>query len=168
VAARPPRWLLAGALGLVVLLVGPPVAAIVTGATSPSLFVMSLWPVAVLVLLWRSRLVVDRDGVHITFLGTRHVAWSHIEAMVTTSSTLGLRGPHLRVREGRPVPLNPLWRADGKPVPAAIEPWARRKRVRIEGEISAATRARPQMLTVAVLVAIGALVGLLVARLTVG
>jgi hypothetical protein len=168
VDARPPRWLLFGSIGLVVLLVGPPVAALVTGEGNAGMLGLALWPVLVLALIWRSRLAVDRDGVDFTFLGTRHVPWSDIEAMVPTSAAFGLRGPHLRVRDGRPVPLNPLWRADGRPVPIAIEPWARRKRVRIEGEVDAATRGRSQALTIVVLVGVGALVGLLIARLTVG
>ena len=169
VDARPPRWLLFGSVGLVALLVGPPVVALVTGEGNAGMLGLALWPVLVLALIWRSRLVVDRDGVAFTFLGTRHVPWSDIEALVPTSAAFGLRGPHLRVKGGgRPVPLNPLWRADGMAVPVAIEPWARRKRVRIEGDVSAAVRGRPQVLTIAVLVGVGALVGLLVARLTVG
>lgn len=168
VDARPPRWLLFGSVGIVLLLVGPPVAALVTGEGNAGMLGLALWPVLVLVLIWRSRLVVDRDGVDFTFLGTRHVPWSDIEAMVPTSAAFGLRGPHLRVKGGRPLPLNPLWRVDGMPVPAAIEPWARRKRVRIEGEVPTATRGRSQALTMLVLVGVGALVGLLVARLTVG
>ncbi|HSJ45929.1 MAG TPA: hypothetical protein VK923_14730 [Euzebyales bacterium] len=168
VDARPPRWLLFGSIGLVVLLIGPPVASLVTGDGNARMLGLALWPVLVLPLIWRSRLVVDRDGVAFTFLGTRHVPWSEIEAMVPTSAAFGLRGPHLRVRGGRPVPLNPLWRADGRPVPVAVEPWARRKRVRIEGEVDAATRGRSQALTIVVLVGVGALVGLLIARLTVG
>lgn len=168
VDARPPRWLLFGSVGIVLLLVGPPVAALVTGEGNAGMLGLALWPVLVLVLIWRSRLVVDRDGVDFTFLGTRHVPWSDIEAMVPTSAAFGLRGPHLRVKGGRPLPLNPLWRVDGMPVPAAIEPWVRRKRVRIEGEVPTATRGRSQALTMLVLVGVGALVGLLVARLTVG
>lgn len=168
VDARPPRWLLFGSIGLVALLMGPPLAALLAGEATVGMVGLALWPVLVLALIWRSRLVVDRDGVDFTFLGTRHVPWSDIEAMVPTSAAFGLRGPHLRVRGGRPVPLNPLWRAGGMPVPAAIEPWARRKRIRIEGEVGAATRGRSQGLTIAVLVGVGALVGLLIARLTVG
>ena len=167
VHARPPRWLLFGTLGLVALLIGPPVAALITGQGNAGMLGLALWPVIVLVVIWRSRLDVDRDGVDFTVIATRHVPWSDIEALVATSAASGLRGPHLRVRDGRPVPLNPLWRVDGRTVPAAIEPWARRKRVRIEGEVGA-PRSRARMLSIVVLVAIGALVGLLVARLTVG
>lgn len=168
VDARPPRWLLVGSIGFVVLLIGPPVAALVTGEGSVGMLGLALWPLLVLALVWRSRLMVDRDGVDFRFLGTRHVPWSDIEAMVPTSAAFGLRGPHLRVRNGRPVPLNPLWRVDGRPVPAAIEPWARRKRIRIEGDVVTPTGRRSQALTIAMLVGVGALVGLLVARLTGG
>ena len=140
-------------LGLVALLIGPPVAALLTGQGNAGMLGLALWPVLVLVVIWRSRLDVDRDGVDFTIITTRHVAWSDIEALVATSKASGLRGPHLRVRDGRPVPLNPLWRVDGKTVPAAIEPWARRKRVRIEGEVGA-PRSRARMLGIVVLAAL--------------
>lgn len=168
VEARPPRWLLFGSIGLVVLLIGPPVAALVAGEGNVAMLGLSLWPLLVVALIWRSRLVADRDGVAFTFLGTRRVPWSDIEALVPTSAAMGLRGPHLRVTDGRPVPLNPLWRADGKTVPVALEPWARRKRVRIDGDMAEATRGRPRMLTIVVLIAAGALLGLLVARISIG
>lgn len=164
--ARPPRWLLVGSIGLVVLLVGPPIVALANGEGTTAMLALALWPVALLAVIWRSRLVVDRDGVDVTFLGTRHVDWPDIEALVASSS--GVRGPYLRVREGRPIPLNPMWRADGRAVPVAVEPWVRRKRVKIEGKVDAATGRRSRTLTLVVLVALGALFGLLVARLTVG
>lgn len=166
VLARPPRWLLFGSIGLVVLLVGPPIVALVNGQGTTAMLALALWPAALLAVIWRSRLVVDRDGVDVTFLGTRHVDWSDVEALVATSS--GIRGPYLRVRGGRPVPLNPMWRADGQAVPVAVEPWARRKRVKIEGKVGAATEGRSRTLTLVVLIALGALFGLLVARLTLG
>lgn len=165
VLARPPGWLRFGSIGIVLLLIGPPVVALAAGEGTAAMLGLALWPVAVLVVIWRSRLVVDGDGVDVTVVGTRHVPWSDIEALVATSS--GLRGPYLRVRDGRPVPLNPMWRSDGKAVPVAVEPWARRKRVRIEGTVGRATAGRARWLSIVVLVAIGALVGLLVARLTV-
>lgn len=166
VDARPARWLLFGALGLAVVLIAPPVAVVVSGKGSVSVVVMTLWPVAALVLMWRSRMTVDRDGVDFTFLGTRHVAWSDIEALVASGS--GLRGPYLRVRGGRPIPLNPFWRAAGRPVPEALAPWARRKRVRIEGAVEDTGRRRPQLLLIAVLVVVGALAGIVVANVTLG
>lgn len=167
VEARPPRWLLFGAAGLVVLLVGPPVAAVASGDASPGMVVLASWPPVLLALIWRSRLHVDGDGVAFTFLSTRHVPWSDIDALVASSSAFGLRGPHLQVTNGRPVPLNPFWRADGKSVPEAIEPWARHRRVRIDGPIEK-TSYRPKLMMIVVLIVIGALVGVVVGNLTAG
>lgn len=167
VHARPPRWLLFGSIGLVLLLVGPPAVALAGGQGDAAMLGLALWPVLLLVVIWRSRLVVDRDGVDVTTLATRHVPWSNIEALVPTSGAYGLRGPHLRVRGGRPVPLNPLWRVEGATVPAAIEPWVRRKRIPIEGDVAAA-RSRSHLLTLVALAAVGVLAGLLLARLTGG
>jgi hypothetical protein len=62
--------------------------------------------------VWRSRLSINADGVSWRFLATRHVAWSRIEALDAAGS--GLRGPHLRVRSGAPISLNPYWSVHGE------------------------------------------------------
>ena len=166
VIARPPRWMLFGSIGLVVLLVWPPVAAVVTGQGGPGMILLGIWPVLVVVLIWRSRLVVDSDGVAFTFLATRQVPWSGIEALVGVTSKSGLRSPYLRVRDDRPIPINPFWRADGGSVTAAIEPWARRKGVRVEGPVSEAEQRRPRFVFIGLLILLGGVIGLIAARLT--
>lgn len=168
VTARPPRWLLFGSVGLVAVLVGPPIVGLISGEGSLSMLALAFWPVALLALIWRSRLHVDGDGVAFTYLGTRHVAWSSIEALVHPTSAFNLRGPHLRVSDGRPVPLNPLWRAEGGAVHEALAPWLRAKRVRVDGTPDDGTRRRPRLLLILVLVAVGALLGVLVGNLVGG
>jgi hypothetical protein len=166
VIARPPRWMLFGSIGLVVLLVWPPIAAVLSDQAGPGMILLGIWPVLVVVLIWRSRLVVDGDGVAFTFLATRKVPWSRIEALVGVASKSGLRSPYLRVRDDRPIPINPFWRAEGGSVTAAIEPWARRKRVRVEGPVDESGQRRPRLLFIGLLIALGGVIGLIAARLS--
>ena len=123
VIARPPRWLLFGSLGLAVFLLGPPVAAFTSGGVGLGMVLLTAWPLVLVGLIWRSRLRVDGDGATFTFLGTRHVPWSDIDALVGIAPGTGLRGPHLRVRDARPLPLNPLWRVGDATLPEALAPW---------------------------------------------
>lgn len=160
--------MLFGSIGLVVLLIGPPMAALLFGDGSASMLALALWPVALLALIWRSHLHADSDGVTFTYLGTRRVEWSSIEALVHPATTFNLRGSHLRVRDGRPIPLNPLWRADGAAVHEALAPWLRTKRVKVDGTPDDGSRRRPRLLLIVGLVAAGALLGVLVGNLTVG
>lgn len=160
--------MLFGSIGLAVVLVGPPIVGLISGEGSLSMLALAFWPVALLALIWRSRLHVDGDGVAFSYLWTRRVAWSSIEALVHPASAFNLRGPHLRVSDGRPVPLNPLWRADGATVHEALAPWLRAKRVKVDGAPDDGSRRRPRLLLIVVLVAVGALLGVLVGNLTAG
>lgn len=170
VTARPPQWILWGSVLLGVLLVWPPIAAIAAGEAGVGLVALGLWPLLLIAIMWRSRLVVDSDGATFRFLSSRHVPWSQIEALVGATAKAGARGQHLRVRDGRPIPINPSWQlADGdSSVVAAIEPWARRNRVRVEGTISATAAAPPRYVVIGMLMLMGAAAGMVFFNITGG